>query len=61
MDLSTNMTQIILAVIAGIFAVGIAIRFIVKKTSNRNNNSNNVVIKNNKTEGDIAGRDINKK
>lgn len=63
MDLSNHLTQIILAAIA-IFA-GIAITIKIVKTKNSKNisgtdNSNTVNISNNKTKGDIAGRDINK-
>jgi uncharacterized membrane-anchored protein YhcB (DUF1043 family) len=57
MNLSNNLTQIVIAFITGVFAGGIAMRFI----SNRNSNNNKVTIKDNTTEGDIAGRDIKKR
>ena len=58
MNLGNHTTQIILAIIAAIAALGITIKIITKKKSNSDNTS----IKVNKSDtGDIAGRDINKK
>ena len=58
MDLGNNTTQIILAIIAAIAALGITIRIITKKKSNSDNT--NIKVKKSDT-GDIAGRDINKR
>ncbi|MET4142623.1 hypothetical protein [Pedobacter sp. UYP1] len=65
MNLSHNFTQIILAIIALIAAVGITlgvkiIRNKDSKKTNGNDNSNNTTISKNKAKGDIAGRDIKK-
>ncbi|MGB5025920.1 MAG: hypothetical protein WBO44_11245 [Saprospiraceae bacterium] len=58
MDLNENATKIILAVIAGIFGVGLLFKFIFKKKTT--NNSGSVNIKDSKVGGDVAGRDIKK-
>lgn len=55
--ISNNLTTIILAIVA-LFAVGIAIRIVVRK---KRINSNIVNQSNNFVGGDQAGRDINKK
>ena len=55
--ISNNLTTIILAIVA-LFAVGIAIRIVVRK---KRTNSNIVNQSNNFVGGDQAGRDINKK
>jgi len=63
MDFGNHTTQIILAII-GLLAAGTITFKIIKSKNSRNvsgnDNSNNVNISNNKTKGDIAGRDINK-
>ncbi|HTJ48464.1 MAG TPA: hypothetical protein VL443_03340 [Cyclobacteriaceae bacterium] len=58
MDLSNDLTKIILAVITAIIGTGLIFKFISKKKNK--NKSGSVSIKNSKVGGDVAGRDINK-
>ena len=63
MDLSNHLTQIILAIVALFAGITITVKIIRNKNTKINSgmdNSNNVTISNNKTKGDIAGRDITK-
>jgi len=63
MDLNNHLTQIILALIALFAGITITVKIVRNNNSRKNSgtdNSNNVTISNNKTKGDIAGRDINK-
>jgi hypothetical protein len=59
MNFSNSITQIILALIAAIAAIGVVIRIVVNK--NKTKNSGSVKIKDSVIGGDVAGRDIKKK
>ena len=64
MDLNNHLTQIILALIALFAGIAITVKIVRNNNLRKNSgtdNSNNVTISNNKTKGDIAGRDIEKK
>lgn len=62
MNLNNNLTQIILAILALIAAVGITIKITnTRKSKKTRDTDNSVTISDNDVGGDVAGRDVNKR